>query len=88
MATPAASSLSGIALLIEYARATRDMAEARGFVNLAAKLSAAIQDAEGATSLAPGDRVRVQAFSRLKALQRDAMRAFARDRDTEPPASA
>lgn len=82
---PGAGSLSGLQTLVELAKATRDMAAARGFVNLVERFHVAIDNAERAPSLDPGDPNRTQAFTRLASLQRDASRAFARNRDTEPP---
>jgi hypothetical protein len=83
MADPRKSSLSGLQTLVELAKATRDMAAARGFVNLVARFNGAIDDAERAPALPPADPVRVHVFSRLSDLQRLAMGAFRDDCDVD-----
>jgi len=85
MSDPARTSLTGLQTLLLLCRGTRELAAERGFTNLVAQFDLAIRDAEEAPQLQAGELDRKYVFSRLSALQRDALICFRDDRDLGGP---
>ena len=77
-------SLSGLQTLVALAIGTRQMAAARAMPNLVEAFNQAIDAAERAPSLEPGEMDRKYAFTRLANLQRVAMQCFTSGEDIKP----